>query len=245
MRYFLELSYHGKNYSGWQRQENATSVQEVIELHLSILLNQVVELVGCGRTDTGVHAKQYFAHLDLDQTLPENFLYRINRMLPEDIAIHGIKEVYPGLHARFDARSRTYKYFIHFAKNPFLEDNSFLLYQSNPDIEKMNNCISQLFGTFDFSCFEKKGSDNKTSVCTLQSASWERSDNGLVFTVTADRFLRNMVRRMTAALIMVGEGRLSEQEVIKAVKDVYPLEVKIAVPARGLFLWEVKYDYIK
>lgn len=242
MRYFLELSYQGKKYSGWQRQENALSVQEVIEAHLSTLLHPSIEIVGCGRTDSGVHARQYFAHVDLEQALPENFLYRINRMLPEDIAIQRIKEVPSDLHARFDAKSRTYKYFIHFSKNPFLEDNSFLLNQALPDIEKMNQCLRKLLGTHDFSCFEKKGSDNKTSVCTLQSAFWEKSENGMVFTVTADRFLRNMVRRMTAALIMVGDGRLSEQEIIDAVYKVLPLEVKGAVPAKGLFLWEIKYD---
>jgi tRNA pseudouridine38-40 synthase len=243
MRYFIELSYQGKNYSGWQRQENAASVQEVLEQCLSTILNQNIEIVGCGRTDTGVHARQYFAHLDIAPELPENFLYRINRMLPDDIAIQRVFKVMPDLHARFDAKTRKYKYFIHFIKDPFLEDRSHLLYQSDPDIEKMNNCAQQFLGTYDFSCFEKKGSDNKTSVCTVSTALWERTDKGLVFTIVADRFLRNMVRRITAALLMVGEGRLSEQEVIKAVREIQPLDVKIAVPAKGLFLWEVTYDF--
>ena len=127
MRYFLELSYNGKNYAGWQRQNNAISVQEVLEDNLSKILNNKIEIVGCGRTDAGVHAKQYFAHVDIEKALPENFLYRINNMLPEDIAIQKIFNVKPDFHARFDAINRTYKYFIHFEKNPFLEDYSFLL----------------------------------------------------------------------------------------------------------------------
>ncbi len=242
MRYFLQLSYHGKNYCGWQLQNNAISVQEILEENLSKIFNEKIEIVGCGRTDTGVHAKQYYAHFDSEKQLPENFLYRINNMLPDDVAIHEIFEVKNNLHARFDAINRTYKYFIHFNKNPFIEDQSFLIHQQ-PNIEKMNHCIQQLFGEHDFSTFEKKGSDNKTSVCKLENAFWQATENGLVFTITANRFLRNMVRRITAALLMVGLDKMNEQELIHAVLNKELLNVKMAVPAKGLFLWQIEYNF--
>lgn len=242
MRYFLQLSYHGKNYAGWQRQNNAISVQEIIEENLSKIFNEPIEIIGCGRTDTGVHAKQYYAHVDTEKDLPENLLYRINNMLPDDIAIHEIFKVNDNLHARFDAINRTYKYFIHFNKNPFVEEQSFLMHQK-PNIDKMNRCIQQLFGEHDFSTFEKKGSDNKTSVCKLENAFWQPTENGLVFTITANRFLRNMVRRITAALLMVGLDKMNEQELINAVLNKEILNVKMAVPAKGLFLWQIEYNF--
>lgn len=243
MRYFLELSYNGKNYAGWQRQNNAISVQEVLEDNLSKILNNKIEIVGCGRTDAGVHAKQYFAHVDIEKALPENFLYRINNMLPEDIAIQKIFNVKPDFHARFDAINRTYNYFIHFEKNPFLEDYSFLLLNKTLDISAMNHCLSLILGEHDFSCFEKKGSDNKTSVCVLKDAFFEQNENGLVFTITANRFLRNMVRRITAAMLMLGLNQLSAEEIILAVLEKKELQVKMAVPAKGLFLWKIEYDF--
>lgn len=243
MRYFLELSYNGKNYAGWQRQNNAISVQEVLEDNLSKILNNKIEIVGCGRTDAGVHAKQYFAHVDIEKALPENFLYRINNMLPEDIAIQKIFDVKPDFHARFDAINRTYKYFIHFEKNPFLEDYSFLLLNKTLDISAMNHCLSMILGEHDFSCFEKKGSDNKTSDCVLKDAFFEQNENGLVFTITANRFLRNMVRRITAAMLMLGLNQLSAEEIILAVLEKKDLQVKMAVPAKGLFLWKIEYDF--
>ena len=249
MRYFLELSYNGKNYNGWQRQNNAISVEEVLEENLSKIFNETIDITGCGRTDTGVHAKQYYAHFDTSSTspkeellLPINFLYRINNMLPDDISINEIFEVRLDFHARFDAINRTYKYFIHFDKDPFVEEQSFLINQK-PDIEKMNHCIEQLFGEHDFSTFEKKGSDNKTSVCKLENAFWQTTENGMVFTITANRFLRNMVRRITAALLMVGLDKINEQEIINAVLNKEMLNVKMAVPAKGLFLWQIEYNF--
>lgn len=244
MRYFLQLSYNGKNYSGWQRQENAVSVQEVLEDNLSKIFASTIEIIGCGRTDAGVHAHEYFTHFDTDKNIPDSFLYRINSMLPDDIAIHEFFEVKPDLHARFDAINRTYKYFIHFEKNPFLEEKSFLLNQK-PDIDKMNHCIQHLFGEHDFSTFEKKGSDNKTSICTLENAFWQTTETGLVFTITANRFLRNMVRRITAALLMLGLDKMNEQDIINAVLNKETLEVKTAVPAKGLFLWKIEYEFNK
>lgn len=243
MRYFIQLSYSGLNFSGWQRQENAVSVQEVIEMNLSKLLSETQAITGCGRTDAGVHAKEYYIHFDTEKTIPENFIYRMNSILPDDIAIQHIFRVQPDFHARFDAVSRTYKYFIHFYKNPFLEPTSYLINNLRPDVERMNHCIQQLLGTHDFVTFEKKGSDNKTSVCILEEAYWESTENGLVFTIKANRFLRNMVRRITAALLMVGLERMSEQELLHAVFNKEMLEVKMSVPAKGLFLWKIDYPF--
>lgn len=241
MRYFLQLSYNGRNYSGWQRQENAISIQEVLEDNLSKIWRENIEMTGCGRTDSGVHAQQYFAHFDAEKDIPENLLYRINHILPADIAIINLFKTKEELHARFDAQLRTYKYFIHYKKNPFLEETSFLIYEWKPDIEKMNHCAKQLLGKHDFSAFEKKGSDNKTSVCEIHNATWQKTKHGLVFTISADRFLRNMVRRLTSALLLVGTNRMDEQEFINAVLHKRTLDVKLAVPAKGLFLWEIKY----
>lgn len=243
MRYFIQLSYNGLNFAGWQRQENAVSVQEVIENNLSKVMSEALTITGCGRTDTGVHAKEYYFHFDTEKSIPENFKYRINSMLPEDIAIHDFFQVRPDFHARFDAVSRTYKYFIHFCKNPFLEPTSYLLNDLRPNVEIMNHCSKQLLGTHDFVTFEKKGSDNKTSVCILEEAYWESTENGLVFTIKANRFLRNMVRRITAALLMVGLERMSEQELLHAVFNREMLEVKMSVPAKGLFLWKIDYAF--
>ncbi len=243
MRYFLQLSYHGEKFCGWQRQENALSVQEVLEDNLSKIFSSEISIIGCGRTDAGVHAQDYYAHFDSEQLIPDNFFYRINRMLPNSVAIHRIFETAPNKHARFDATRRTYKYFVHLQKNPFLDDRSFQIHEWQPDIDKMNNCIQQLLGEHDFSTFEKKGSDNKTSICLLEDAKWERTEDGLVFTITANRFLRNMVRRITAALLMVGLGKLNEQDVIHAVLNKESLDVKLAVPAKGLFLWKIEYHF--
>ena len=244
MRYFLQLSYNGKQYCGWQRQPNGISIQEVIEENLSKLLGAFSPITGCGRTDAGVHAQEYFAHFDTESDIPDNFIYRINRMLPNNIAIQHLFSVSSKVHARFDATNRTYKYFIHYEKNPFLEDQSFLLLNKNLDITKMNHCIKQLIGEHDFSTFEKKGSDNKTSVCQLKDAYWEETPNGFVFTITANRFLRNMVRSITAALLMVGLNKLSEEVLLQAVLNKKPLAIKLAVPAKGLFLWKIEYDSV-
>ena len=244
MRYFIQLTYLGKNYCGWQRQENAISVQQILEENVSKLLHKPIAITGCGRTDAGVHAQDYYAHFDIDNAFPssDDFLYRINSMLPIDIAVQQVFKVRDTLHARFDAQWRTYKYFIHFKKNPFVEEQSFC-WNKSIDIEIMNHCIQQLIGAHDFSTFEKKGSDNKTSICVLKEAYWQIHENGIVFTITANRFLRNMVRRITAALLMVGNRKMDEQYLIQAVLQKQNLDVRLAVPAKGLFLWKIEYEF--
>jgi tRNA pseudouridine38-40 synthase len=240
MRYFIELAYDGGAFAGWQRQTNAMTVQQTIEENLSTILNQQVDIVGCGRTDAGVHAAQYFAHFDYENTLPDNFLYRINAMLSRDIAIKNINEVADDKHARFSAVRRTYQYFLHFEKNPFLENYSFLL-QKKPDIAKMEKAMQQLIGTHDFASFEKKGSDNQTSVCTVFDVQWIAQNEQLIFRISANRFLRNMVRAIVASVLMVGLEQMSVDDFILTFNHKKKMPLKMVVPAKGLFLWKIEY----
>ncbi len=240
MRYFIELAYDGSAFSGWQIQENSISVQQVIEEALSKILREKIDLVGCGRTDAGVHAHQYFAHFDFDNPIPDNFLYRINSLLGKSIAIKNISKVEPEKHARFSATKRTYQYFLHFSKNPFLEDYSFYL-PTYPNLEAMNIALQLLVGSHDFSTFEKKGSDNTNSICTVFDVQFIEQQEKLIFRITANRFLRNMVRAITASLLMVGYGQISLQEFEATFKNKEKMHLKLVVPAKGLFLWEIKY----
>ena len=243
MRYFLKLAYHGKNYCGWQRQENAISVQQVLEEKLQLIIGCPTDITGCGRTDAGVHAHQYFAHFDVRDVIADTelFIYKLNALLPESIAVYACFPVADDMHARFSAISRSYKYFMHYGKNPFRDDFSFSLQNKRPNIHLMNQCCHALTGEYDFSTYEKKGSDNKTSVCNLMDAGFTLTEDGIVFSITANRFLRNMVRRITGALLMVGLNQLHHDELITIVKNQQALNVKIAVPAKGLFLWEITY----
>jgi tRNA pseudouridine38-40 synthase len=242
VRYFLHLNYSGTAYYGWQVQPGQASVQQTLDDELSTLLNGPVSVTGCGRTDSGVHARSYHAHFDWSGSLPKNFLLRLNKMLPKDIAIFSIRRVRDDAHARFDARDRTYKYFIHFGKDAFLDERSFWLHSYKPDIERMNAAAEMLCKYRDFRTFEKKGADNITSECEVFEAGWEMvNDNQWCFTIRANRFLRNMVRRITGALLMVGTGKLSLEELEGAVSDMRKLEVTFAPPAHGLFLWKVTY----
>jgi tRNA pseudouridine38-40 synthase len=243
MRYFIRLSYDGTSFAGWQRQSqpNSVSVQEVLEDSLSKVLREKIVVVGCGRTDTGVHARQYFAHLEFGQTLPERLEFKLNSLLGPAIAIEAIYPVPADLHARFSATKRTYKYFVHFEKDPFREAYSFHLYDWKPDIQRLNDLAKKLTGTHNFSAFEKKGSDNQNSFCDVYEAYWESMENGLVFTITANRFLRNMVRSITGTLLSVVLGKMDEQAVWQQFEKKEQLNVKVAVPAKGLFLWNVIY----
>ena len=169
-RYFIELSYNGSAYHGWQFQPREISVQQTIQEALSLIFKEKISLIGCGRTDSGVHANQYFAHFNTEKILEEDASYKLNALLPNDIAIKRYFMV-DKLHARFDARDRTYKYFVHYRKNPFLVDNSYFLKQYRPDFKLMNETAQFLIGDHDFSTFEKRGSDNETSNCKIGRAS--------------------------------------------------------------------------
>ena len=239
-RFFLEFSYAGTAYHGWQRQPNALSVQEVMEEALALLLKQQTPLTAAGRTDTGVHAKQMFAHFDADTTDLEQLIFRLNQFLPNDIAVIRIREVKPRAHARFDALSRTYEYHLNNFKSPFVQGMSYGLYQPL-DVEQMNKAASILLEYEDFECFSKAHTDVKTFLCTISKAVWEKSETGLVFTITANRFLRNMVRAIVGTLIEIVLGKKNIQEMHTVIESKNRSLAGYSVPAEGLFLTHIEY----
>jgi tRNA pseudouridine38-40 synthase len=243
-RYFIELAYNGKNYFGWQRQPKQVSVQEEIERALSKLQsNQEVLITGCGRTDTGVHAAQYFFHVDIAcSPVPlEDWAYKLNSILPSDIAIYGIKEVDAEVHARFSATKRTYRYFIHWKKDPFLADRSLLL-RHQPNFKAMNEAAKHLIGKQDFTSLSKLHTDVKTNICDVSKAHWtQTSESTAYFEISADRFLRNMVRATVGTLLEVGHGKLTSDGLKKVLEAKDRGQAAVSVPAHGLFLWQVEY----
>ena len=205
MRYFLEFSYAGTNYHGWQRQPNAVSVQEVLEHALSTLLKETISLLASGRTDTGVHARQMFAHFDGKLSLEtfQQLVYQLNQFLPQDIVVHSLREVKAEAHARFDALSRSYEYHIALGKTPFGNSMHYRINQ-DLDLEAMNEAAAILLEYEDFECFSKSRTDVKTFLCDISYAQWSKTKNGYIFTITANRFLRNMVRAIVGTLIEIG-----------------------------------------
>ncbi len=240
MRYLLELSYNGTAYHGWQVQPNVVTIQEVVNNALSVIMRQPIFVEGCGRTDAGVHAKQYFAHFDCDYDLPENFMKSINGILPQDIAIYGVQMVAHNFNARFNATSRTYEYLITFEKNPFYHQYAARLYQPL-DIEKMTEACNLLIGTHDFCSFSKVKSDVNNYTCNLMAARWYYRNDVLVFEVTANRFLRNMVRAMVGTLIQVGEGRIDLEKFIEIFESKDRRMAGVSAPACGLYLVAIEY----
>ncbi len=240
----MHIAYKGTNYHGWQRQANANSVQEVIESALLKILKHKAGVTGCGRTDTGVHARNYYLHFDTEEFIPDkivsNLPYRLNRLLPEDIAVFNMLKVSENFHARFSAIRRTYKYYISRDKKPFMTDVSWL-YTHSLDIKLMNAASEMIIGQKDFSCFAKLHSDTKNNICNIHNAAWEESGNMLVFNVTADRFLRNMVRAMVGTLLDVGKKKISKKEFSEILKSGNRSLAGESVPAHGLFLEAVEY----
>ncbi len=262
MRYFIRLSYNGAAYHGWQSQPNAVSVQQKIEGALSTVLRIPVTIVGAGRTDAGVHAREMYAHFDLpdsNQSLDHadnvvRIILSLNRLIGKDIAIYNIFRVADDAHARFDACERKYKYFITYDKTPFL--NALCWHSpSELDLTKMNEAAELLLKTEDFTSFAKLHSDSKTNICDVREALWEpvKEDNdigslighGIVFTITADRFLRNMVRAIVGTLVDVGRGKLSLYDFKSIIEKKDRCSAGISMPASGLFLWSVKYPFIQ
>lgn len=243
-RYFIELSYNGKNFFGWQRQPGQISVQEEIETALSKLYsNKEISVVGCGRTDSGVHAKSYFLHVDLpshDGLKDLNqFIFRLNKMLPESIVFHNIFETEK--HARFDAIKRTYRYFVHFKKDPFINEQSWYFPQQL-DVKRMNEAAQSLIGTKDFTSLSKLHTDVKTNICTVSDAEWKQeSENEWYFEISADRFLRNMVRATVGTLVDVGLGKINPTDITAILNAKDRGAASTSVPAHGLFLWEIDY----
>ncbi len=241
MRYFLELSYNGSPYHGWQRQPNAVSIQEVLENALSTILRFKTEIVGAGRTDTGVHAKQIMAHFDSDRDLNvESLIYKLNSILPAEIAIQSLYEVDKDAHARFDAVSRSYEYCINLTKDPFLIKKSYYMKRSL-DLNLMNEAAKLLLNYTNFKCFSKSKTDVKTYNCTITEAIWERNKDNLIFKISANRFLRNMVRAIVGTLIEIGEGKLDLEDLVDIIKSENRSRAGYSVPAHGLYLVEVKY----
>lgn len=241
MRYAIELAYRGTNYHGWQIQPNASSVQQEIERRLTQLMGGFsASVVGCGRTDTGVHASYYVLHFDSEREFVCSELkYKLNKMLPDDIAIFHVQSVSDDFHARFSAVSRTYRYFIHQEKNAFAGDS--LLLTRAVDFEKMNEAASFLLGKQDFTSLSKLHTDVKTNICTVSDARWVLSESGWYFEITADRFLRNMVRATVGTLLDVGYGAIKPEDVKTILQAKDRGEAKLSVPAHALFLCEVKY----
>lgn len=205
-RYFIELAYQGTSYHGWQRQNNALSVQQVLEKAMTAVIGAPIWLTGQGRTDTGVHATRFFAHFDFNGTLPENLVMKLNGFLPADIAIYQISPVRSDAHARFSAQKRAYEYHIHTLKNPLLAGRSLRLYQE-PNYAWMNEASALLLNHDDFACFARTGGGQKTTICTISEAHWKQMENRAVFYITANRFLRNMVRSVVGSLIEIGHGK--------------------------------------
>lgn len=240
MRWFLYLSYNGTAYHGWQVQPNGISVQEVLERSLAILLREPVAVTGAGRTDSGVHARLMVAHFDYSVLLPENFVQRINSILPGDIAVHKVRLVMSDAHARFDALSRTYEYHVHAGKNVFAAQRSVKLHRE-PDYELMNQAASLLMEYTDFTSFSKLHTDVKTNNCKIIMARWSPTAEGWMFTISADRFLRNMVRSVVGTLLEVGFGRMSLEEFRAVVEVRNRCKAGVSMPACGLYLTAVEY----
>lgn len=241
-RYFIKIAYRGTDYHGWQKQENANSVQAELESALTVLLSQTIETTGCGRTDTGVHAKEFYAHFDYENEIgDEKFvIYKLNKILPIDIAAHSIFKVRNAASARFDATSRTYQYFITRTKNPFELDTAYYLY-GHLDIEKMNRAAQILFQYEDFTSFSKSNTQVFTNNCKIMKASWTQLNNTLIFEITANRFLRNMVRAIVGTLLQIGKGEIGEDDFIKIIESKNRSNAGFSVPACGLFLTHVEY----
>lgn len=245
-RYFAEIAFLGTDFFGWQTQPNESNIQDAITESLQQILQQPdIKIVGCGRTDTGVHASQFYFHFDHSTPLKDilKLVYKLNRMLPASIAIKRIVKVDKTLHARFDAISRTYQYHINYNKDPFL---SLISWQHNRhlNIEKMNEAASFLLKYSDFSAFSKSGGDNRTSLCKISQAIWQKNEDRLLFTITADRFLRNMVRAIVGTLIEIGLDNIQIEDFEKIIVSGSRSQAGTSVPAKGLFLTAVKYKEI-
>lgn len=243
MRYFITLRYLGTRFFGWQRQPNQPSVQAAIEDALSLLLKKKVGITGCGRTDTGVHARFYVAHFDFDENIDNIKLCRgLNALLGDDIAILSISQTDLNAHARFSAFERSYEYHISLVKNPFLRETAWLSpLAENADLDKMNAAAALLLGFSEFAPFCKTDGSATTTTCQISRTEWKREGEMLIFFITANRFLRGMVRLLVGMCLQVGAGKLTLDEVRTALETQKPLRRSISVPPQGLFLTNVRY----
>lgn len=248
MRYRMNLAYDGSVFCGWQAQPNARTVQGCIEEAMRSLLREPsLSIVGCGRTDTAVNASYYVAHFDFDELDCADLRHRLNSILPKEISIFSIEAVKEDFHARFGALRREYRYYIHTAKDSFKRSYSYL-YTYHLDIEAMNRAAGMLVGTNDFSCFEKLGADNKTSICTVFEAGWIEYEPEIpgcgryyYFHIAADRFLRNMVRAIVGTMLDVGRGKRSQESIPALLESHSRCAAGESVPGHALFLSKVDY----
>jgi tRNA pseudouridine38-40 synthase len=255
MRYFIKFSYNGTNYHGWQYQPNATSVQETLNKALSTIFNQVIDCMGAGRTDSGVHAREMFAHFDSEITFDiTNIIHKLNSFLPKDIVVFDIIPVHDDAHARFDATKRTYQYHINTFKDAFLNEQSWYFHQEL-DLNLMNQASKILINHTDFQSFSKVNTDVNTFDCKIYDAYWTRGsaeqvdykqeNNEIIFTISADRFLRNMVRAIVGTLVYVGLKKITLQDFSLIIESKNRNNAGFSVPAHGLYLTKIEYNYIK
>jgi tRNA pseudouridine38-40 synthase len=246
MRFFLEISFKGARYKGWQIQANAHSVQAEINSAIAKLLGHEIKSTGCGRTDTGVHARQFFLHFDTDKKPSEHFVYKLNRILPDDIAVKRLISVEVNARSRQDATERMYEYLIHLKKDPFLSEFSYYFPYGKPDLHKMQEA-ARLLKTFkDFKPLSKTDTQEKTTICNIYFSEWKQLDeNRLRYTITADHFLRGQVRLTVGAMLMIGTGKMTIDEFASVMKKKGRFKYIMAVPGCGLTLVKVNYPYLK
>lgn len=248
-RYFLKIAYDGIRYHGWQLQKNAHTVQAELNRSLATALQMKVETLGCGRTDTGVHARKFYVQFDCSEEINRDdtlLIHKLNSLLPYDISVLGLLPVVPDANARFDAISRTYEYSIHQHKNPFLYHRSYFHYEPL-DIERMNQAAELLLECNEFSCFSKSRTQVKTNICKIRSVSWKeeggsmKADKVIKFRISADRFLRNMVRAIVGTMIEIGAGRVKKDGFSKIIESKKRSNAGETVPGYGLYLTNVSY----
>lgn len=249
LRYFIQFSYNGTHYHGWQSQPNARSVQETLSKALSVVFNWEIHLMGAGRTDTGVHAKDMYAHFDFEKEIDtKSSVHKLNSYLPKDISVFNIIPVSDTAHARFDAVKRTYEYHINTFKNVFLQEQSWY-YHQELDIDLMNEACAILMNHSDFQAFSKVNTEVNTFNCKIFEAYWtrgtaEKENNNLIFTISADRFLRNMVRAIVGTLIKVGLHKITLNDFNTIIENKNRNEAGFSVPAHGLYLTKIEYNYL-
>ncbi|TAJ08064.1 tRNA pseudouridine(38-40) synthase TruA [Marinilabiliaceae bacterium JC017] len=241
-RYFLELAYDGTNYHGWQVQPNASSVQALLDDALEKALREKVHVIGAGRTDTGVHASYFVAHFEVEQSIdnPDKVVHKVNRILPQDVVVSSLQKVAGDTHSRFNAIERTYKYFVHTTKNPFLRHYSYRPYYI-PDFDLMNKAAEKLFDYIDFTSFSRLHTEVKTNNCKIVKARWEKEGDQWYFIISADRFLRNMVRAIVGTLFEVGRGKVSVDEFCQIIEAKDRGKAGSSAPGHALFLTDIVY----
>jgi tRNA pseudouridine38-40 synthase len=255
MRYFIHLAYDGTGYCGWQVQPNGDTVQGKMNFALSRLLNERVASMGCGRTDTGVHATDFYMHFDTDKVIDERMVYRLNSILPSDITVYRIMLMHDKAHTRFDAQSRTYEYYTHFNKNPYLRHYSYQLHYREMDWDRAMEATLLVPGFGDYTSLCRPSEDFKTNLCQVTEARWDRvyrparagsgQDEFMRFTITSNRFLRGMVRIIVGALVQVGRGGMDIETFKTTVEAKGDFKFAISSPPQGLYLTRVKYPYIE